>query len=219
VLILPSTKPETIEQYSIRVVEKWKLGRHGVDDGALLLVALQDRSVRIEIGRGLEGEIPDLVAHRIIDEQILPRFRDGKIVAGVQAGIDCIERKIRGTELPPAVASGGADIGAVLPIFFFAYGLGVAFTALFGRGFGALLGGGFGFAVTLLVLPIAVAALVALVSALFVLFSPELTASRIGVGSGAGGWSGRGPSGFGSFGGGSFGGGGGFSGGGASGRW
>jgi uncharacterized protein len=229
VLILPSTKPETIEQYSIRVVEQWKLGRRGVDDGVLLLVALHDRRVRIEVGRGLEGDIPDLVARRIIEEQILPRFRQGDIVAGIQAGVACIDGKIRGVELPPPAAESKTDVGAVFPIFFFAYALGVAFAPIFGRAVGVFLSGGFGFAAALLVLPISVAAVVAVVSALFVLFSPVFAASHVGVGSrsgrsagvnsGLGGWSGRGPFGGGSFGSGSFGGGGSFSGGGASGRW
>ncbi len=77
VLILPSTQPETIEQFAIRVFDTWKLGRQGVDDGVLLLVAKDDRRVRIEVGRGLEGAIPDVAAHRIIDEYLTPRFRDG----------------------------------------------------------------------------------------------------------------------------------------------
>jgi uncharacterized protein len=75
VLIVPTTQPEVIEQYSIRVVEAWKLGREKFDDGALLLVALNDRKVRIEVGHGLEGALPDATANRIIDEAILPAFR------------------------------------------------------------------------------------------------------------------------------------------------
>ena len=77
VLIVPTTKPEEIEQYSIRVVDAWKLGREKPDDGALLLVAIEDHTLRIEVGRGLEGALTDLVSNRIIDETITPRFREG----------------------------------------------------------------------------------------------------------------------------------------------
>jgi uncharacterized protein len=77
VLTVATVVPEEIEQYSIRVVDAWKLGRQGVDDGALLLVAVEDRRVRIEVGRGLEGALTDLVSNRIIDESIVPAFRSG----------------------------------------------------------------------------------------------------------------------------------------------
>ena len=77
VLLVPTTQPETIEQYAIRVADAWKLGRKGIDDGALLLVALDDRAVRIEVGRGLEGALPDAVANRITDEIIVPFFKQG----------------------------------------------------------------------------------------------------------------------------------------------
>src|SRR5471030_3278309 len=77
VLIVPTTGDETIEQYSIRVTDQWKLGRKGVDDGVLLLVAKDDRKMRIEVGRGLEGVIPDAIANRIIDEDMSPKFHDG----------------------------------------------------------------------------------------------------------------------------------------------
>jgi uncharacterized protein len=221
VLILPSTKPETIEQYSIRVVEKWKLGRRGIDDGALLLVALQDRTVRIEVGRGLEGDIPDVIAHRIIDEQIVPRFRERHIVEGVRAGVDSIERKVRGMDLPaPAATTGDNNLGVALPIFFFAYAIGVVLSSILGRAVGAVVGGALGFGVTLFVLPLLFAGIVAFLSAMFIFFSREMATSGVGVGSRRSGWGGTGGwSGGGSFGGGSFGGGGGFSGGGSSGRW
>ncbi len=74
VLIVPTTQPEAIEQYSIRVFDQWKLGRKGVDDGILLLVAKDDRKLRIEVGRDLEGVIPDAIAKRIIVEAIAPRL-------------------------------------------------------------------------------------------------------------------------------------------------
>lgn len=222
VLILPSTKPETIEQYSIRVVEKWQLGRKGIDDGALLLIALQDRAVRIEVGRGLEGDIPDVKAHRIIDEQIVPRFKEGHIPEGIAAGVDSLERLVRGMELPPpARVNGGSDAGAFIPILVFAWAIAAPLSTIFGRAVGALLGGALGFGAGLLVFPAAVAAVLAVIVGVLSFFSRDLSSaggssyrgSRRGWG---GGWSG-GSGGFGS--GGSFGGGGGFSGGGASGRW
>ena len=82
VLIVPTTAPEEIEGYSIRVVEQWKLGRSKVDDGALLLVAKNDRRVRIEVGRGLEGVLTDAMSNRIIDETIRPDFRQGDFYGG-----------------------------------------------------------------------------------------------------------------------------------------
>ncbi|MCL4790655.1 MAG: TPM domain-containing protein, partial [Gammaproteobacteria bacterium] len=88
VLLVATTQPEAIEQYSLRVVEAWQPGRKGVDDGVLLLVARDDREIRIEVGYGLEGAIPDATANRIIDEFILPRFREGDFAGGIAAGID-----------------------------------------------------------------------------------------------------------------------------------
>jgi uncharacterized protein len=220
VLIVPSTKPETIEQYSIRVVESWKLGRKGINDGALLLIALQDRAVRIEVGRGLEGDIPDVKAHRIIDEQIVPRFREGHISEGISAGVDSLERLVRGLDLPPpARMNGGSDAGAFIPILVFGWAIAAPLSMVFGRAIGALLGGVIGFAAGLLIFPAALATVLAVVVALLSFFSKDISAA--GGSSYRGnrhGWGGtRSGGGFG--GGGSFGGGGGFSGGGASGRW
>ena len=100
-LIVPTTKPEDIEQYSIRVVEAWKLGREKPDDGALLLVAMEDRTLRIEVGHGLEGALPDLVSNRIIDETITPLFREGDFSGGISAGVDRMIRVVDGEALPP----------------------------------------------------------------------------------------------------------------------
>lgn len=102
VLIVPTTQPETVEQYSIRVAEAWKLGRKGVDDGVLLLVAKNDRRLRIEVGYGLEGVIPDAGANRIIGEDIAPRFREGDFYGGIHAGAERIVRLIEGEPLPAA---------------------------------------------------------------------------------------------------------------------
>ncbi|WP_033446327.1 TPM domain-containing protein, partial [Bordetella pertussis] len=106
VLIVPSTAPETIEQYATRAFEKWKIGRDKVDDGVLLLMASDDRALRIEVGYGLEGAIPDSAAGRIINEYIVPRLRAGDWPGAVQAGVTALERRIEGEELPPPAASG-----------------------------------------------------------------------------------------------------------------
>jgi uncharacterized protein len=100
VLLVPTTQPETIEQYSIRVVDEWKLGRKGVDDGVLLIVATGDRKVRIEVGRGLEGALPDITAHRIIREIITPHFRKGDFYGGINAALDAIVAVVNGEPLP-----------------------------------------------------------------------------------------------------------------------
>lgn len=102
VLLVPTTGPEAIEQFSIRVVEQWKLGRKGKDDGLLLLVAKNDRVVRIEVGYGLEGVIPDAIARRVIDENITPLFKRGDFFGGIKAGVlrlaGLIEAQAAGTE-------------------------------------------------------------------------------------------------------------------------
>src|SRR5665213_3754694 len=90
VLIVPTTAPETIEQYSIRVAEAWKIGRKKIDDGAILLVAKNDRKLRIEVGYGLEGALTDVTSKRIIDEIITPRFRSGDFAGGISDGVDRI---------------------------------------------------------------------------------------------------------------------------------
>ncbi|WCL48791.1 TPM domain-containing protein [Leptospira sp. GIMC2001] len=111
VLTLPSTQPETIEQFSIRVAQKWKIGRKGIDDGVLLIVAKEDRKVRIEVGYGLEGAIPDVIAKRILNEFILPSFRKGEFEQGILNGCEYIAKLIRGESLPAAKPS--SDTGLV----------------------------------------------------------------------------------------------------------
>ena len=100
VLIVPTTAPETIEQYSIRVAEAWKIGRKKIDDGALLVVAKDDHHLRIEVGYGLEGSLTDVTAHRIIDEVITPKFKAGDFAGGISAGIERIIKVIDGEKLP-----------------------------------------------------------------------------------------------------------------------
>src|SRR6267142_1004265 len=100
VLIVPTTAPETIEQYSIRVAEAWKIGRKKIDDGALLVVAKNDRHLRIEVGYGLEGSLTDATTKRIIDEDITPKFKAGDFAGGITAGVNRMIRIIDGEQLP-----------------------------------------------------------------------------------------------------------------------
>lgn len=214
VLVVPTTAPETVEQYALRVAETWKLGRKGVDDGALLLVAKDDRALRIEVGYGLEGALTDITAKRIVSDVIVPYFRQGDFAGGIRAGVDRMIGVIDGEPLPEpsrAAAGGEGGIEQYAPMLFIvALGLGGVLRAMLGRLPGALATGGVvGFIAWIVVglLPIAlVAGVVALLITLF------------GDGRGIGGFGGGG--GFGHGGGGGFGGGGGgFGGGGASGRW
>jgi uncharacterized protein len=223
VLVVATTQPETIEQYAIRVASAWKLGREGVDDGALLLVAKDDRALRIEVGYGLEGALTDALSNRIIDQWIVPRFRAGDFAGGIEAGIDALLRTIDGEPLPaPAPEWTPGPISAFQRLLPFAVvGLPIG-AALLNRVFGGLVGslvaGGVAFALTWLVTRAFWIALV------FALFAAILTAvygrQRSWARAGPGGhvWRGGG-GGFGGRGGGFGGGGGRFGGGGASGRW
>src|SRR5678815_216526 len=101
VLMVPTVKPEEIEQYSIRVVDAWKLGRKNVDDGVLLIIAKNDHRVRIEVGRGLEGAIPDAATARIIREYITPKFRASDFYGGIVDATDALTKLIDGEPLPP----------------------------------------------------------------------------------------------------------------------
>jgi uncharacterized protein len=108
VFMLPTTGEEAIEEYATRVFEAWKLGDAQRDDGILVLVALQDRRMRIEVGQGLEGTVPDVLAGRIIDEQMKPRFRDKDYAGGLEAAISRIGALVRGdTQAPADAPSGG----------------------------------------------------------------------------------------------------------------
>jgi len=235
VLLVPSTAPEEIEQYSIRVVDAWKLGRKGVDDGALLIIATDDRRLRIEVGRGLEGVLTDLTSNRIITEIIRPRFRDGDYAGGVEAGVDRIMRLVDGEPLPePEAGADGGESGAspwesiAGPLFLLlVFGAGVL-RAVFGRFFGAAATGALGGAITWFVIGSVLAAGFIGVGAFFVALLLGAVPSARSLGrSRRGDWGGFGGGGFGGggfggggFGGGGFGGGGGgFGGGGASGSW
>jgi uncharacterized protein len=217
VLIVATTHPETIEQYSIHVAEQWKLGRKDVDDGALLLVAKDDRAVRIEVGYGLEGALPDAIAKRIIEDIIVPRFKSGDFYGGIDAGVDAMIKVVEGEPLPPAREQGHAggsegDSGNSLLLFtvgiFVVIALAMVLRAVLGRLPAAvLIGGAAGVIVWLLVSSLAAAAAAGLLAFVFTLFG----------GTAFGGYGGWGSSG--GVGGGFGGGGGGFGGGGASGRW
>ncbi len=225
VLIVPTTEPETVEQYGIRVAEVWKLGRKGVDDGALLLVAKDDRQLRIEVGYGLEGVLPDAIAKRIIAEDIEPRFRAGDFAGGIQAGVGRMMSVIEGEPLPPprrgARPDEGADYGSLLGLgFVLVFVVGGVLRVMMGRLPAASVVGGIAGVIAWVVLSSLIgAAVLALIA--FVL---TLTGAAGRAWSSRGGWS-RGGWGGGGFGGGGFGGGGwsggggGFGGGGASGRW
>jgi uncharacterized protein len=227
VLIVQTTRPEEIEQYSIRVVDAWKLGREKPDDGALLLVAMQDRTLRIEVGRGLEGALTDLVSNRIIDETITPRFREGDFGGGIVAGVDRMIAVVDGEELPPPDANwkeGPKDIGNLVPlIFFIVIFVSGILRAIFGRALGSLATGGVAggvawFVTQVLGLSLGVGVVGLVLSLLLGFGNGGRWASRSGRGGWTGGGFGRG--GFGGGGGGGFSGGGGsFGGGGASGRW
>lgn len=222
VLIVATTEPEAIEEYSLRVAEKWQLGRKGVDDGVLLLIAIQDRRIRIEVGYGLEGAIPDATAGRVIREYISPAFRQGNYYQGIATGVDRLSDLIHGETLPESnwETAVGGDIQDQL-LFFGIFGLVIAniLSSLLGRFIAALLAGGavggiaylMGFA---LVFDVIVGVIVFLLSLFFIANRSSSYRDHGGFGGGFGGGSSGG-----GFGGGFGGGGGGFGGGGASGGW
>ena len=224
ILIVPSTAPEAIESYSIRVADAWKLGRKAQDDGVLLLVAKDDRAMRIEVGYGLEGAIPDAIAKRVIAETLTPSFRQGDYFAGLQAGVQQLMKLIDGEQLPPPQTKAAGEgrssaqevgfmvlIGAILA--------GSVLRAVLGRtvgaGLSALIAGGVGWwLVGSVLLGLAFGAL-----AFLAVFSGVRLGGGPGGLGGGGFGGGFGGSGGGRGSGGFSGGGGGFGGGGASGRW
>ena len=220
VLIVPSTQPEAIEQYSIRVAEQWKLGRKKVDDGVILVIAKSDRTLRIEVGYGLEGALSDITSKRIISETITPYFKQGDFNGGINAGVDQIIRVIEGEPLPAPTnrntnVNNAKGLEQLFPIVLIAaFVVGGILRTLFGRFFGSLITGGVVAVIAWMFAGVFFIALIAGVLAL--LFTLMGGGGGFGGGRGIGGFGGRG----GGFGGGGFGGGGGgFGGGGASGRW
>jgi uncharacterized protein len=215
VLLVPTTEPETIEQYSIRVAEQWKLGRKGVDDGVLLLVAKNDRALRIEVGYGLEGVIPDAVAKRVVSDVIVPYFKQGDFAGGIQAGVDRLIRLVEGEPLPPpsrtgaSGTSGSSGVEDYLPLAFIVVIIGGGLLrAVFGPLLGASVAGGLSGLAGWVLFGSLVGGLAAGVL-VFVFVLAGVSSGGGGGFSSGGGFSGGGFSG----------GGGGFGGGGASGRW
>jgi uncharacterized protein len=223
VLMVKSTAPEPIEQYALRVAEQWKVGRKKVDDGAILVVAKDDRALRIEVGYGLEGVLNDATASRIIREVIVPRFREGDFYAGINAGLDRMMRLVDGEPLPaPSKSASPAAQGGwmqLLPMLLIVALVGGGILrAMFGRFLGATATGGVvGFLAWMLAGTLAIALIAAVFAFVFTLgggggrrYYGGGFPGGIGFPRGGGGWSG---------GGGFRGGGGSFGGGGASGRW
>jgi uncharacterized protein len=220
VLLVPTTRPESIEQYSIRVAEAWKIGRAGLDDGAIIVVAKDEREVRIEVGYGLEGAIPDAIAKRIIEDYIVPRFKTGDFHGGLAAGISALVKLIEGEQLPPPSTqwrpSAGKDPGSYVWMLIAAMMVGGMLTRIFGRLTGAgIAGGALGLLGGLVAGSVLIGIVIAFVAFVITLVGGGRPGGYYGGRGGFGGGLGRG-----GFGGGGFGGGGGgFGGGGASGRW
>jgi uncharacterized protein len=237
VLLVPSIGPEAIEEFAGRVTDEWKLGRKGVDDGVLFVVAKQERKIRIQTGRGTQGTLTDALSKRIVAEIVAPHFRTGDFAGGIDAGVDAIIKAVEGESLPlPQVTKSARKVDTmsswtnylllglfVIPV------VGVAARKMLGRGMGAVATSGVaGAAAWFIAGSVLFGMVAALIGFLFALFSGGggggggLTGGTRGGGwgggwipTGGGGW----PSGGGSSGGGFSGGGGGFDGGGASGDW
>jgi uncharacterized protein len=231
VLIVPTTAPETIEQYAIRVAEAWKIGRKKIDDGALVVVAKNDRKLRIEVGYGLEGALTDATSKRIIDEVITPRFRNGDFAGGISAGVNRIIGVIDGEKLPAPEPRQQQDsdllshIDLLNPFTIFAvFVIGGILRGTLGRLIGAVATGGIVGALAWFIAGSLVASIIAAIIAfIFTMFADTPTSSGRGGGRGWSGGYGGGSYSGGSSGssdsGGFSGGGGSFGGGGASGSW
>lgn len=229
VLLVPTIGTETIEEFATRVTDEWKLGRAGVDDGVLFVVAKQERRMRIQTGRGVQGVLTDALSRRIIAERVSPRFRAGDFAGGINDGVDAILKAIEGESLPApaqsaprAKSSSGASIENFFWMAFVVVPVaGAILRSLLGRFVGASLTSGVtGLAAWFIFGSLALGAIAAVVAFVAVLFmgTNALSARRGGGWTSGGSWGGGG--GWSSGGGGGFsGGGGGFDGGGASGGW
>ena len=233
VLIVPTTDGEAIEQYSLRVAEAWKIGRKKIDDGALLVIAKNDRRLRIEVGYGLEGALTDVTSKRIIDEDITPKFKAGDFGGGVAAGVDKMVRIADGEKLPEPEPPHWQDSQSFDPSDLFNPFLiipAIVFGGLLRSLMGRLLGSAAAGALTALIAwfmvgSVLAAVIVGVIASVFVLISDGFTSAGPGGRRGStGGWSGGSggswsSGGSSSSGGGFSGGGGSFGGGGASGSW
>ena len=218
VLIVPTTQPEDIAQYGIRVAEAWKIGRKNVDDGVIFIVAKDDRKLRLEVGYGLEGAIPDAIAKRVIAETITPFFKKDDYAGGIDAGVNQLMQLIEGESLPPLVEGTNTQLDEGAFMFILIGGLiaGFVLSAMLGRVMGGMLAGLGSGVVAALFFGLSFAAVLIGLMVFFIV--------SIRNRGGGGGWSsggGFGGGGFGGGSGGSWGGGGGgsFGGGGASGSW
>lgn len=230
VLLVATTQPEDIASYANRVGNAWKIGRKGIGDGLLLIIAKNDHKLRIEVAKSLEGAIPDLAAKQVIDSALTPRFKQGDYAGGIDAGVDQILALIKGEALPapaaPDTGSGGAgDVfqwqNLVVFLFFGVMLGGRIARGLFGNKLGAVLTGTIvGVVVKLATASMVIGVVAALVAMVFTLVSSLARGGRggstLGGGSSGGGWSSGSSGGGGGF---SSGGGGDFGGGGASGDW
>ena len=215
VLLLPTTAPEGIDQYALRVAEQWKIGRAKVDDGAILVVAKDDRTLRLEVGYGLEGALSDIVSKRIISDTIVPRFKQGDYYGGIDAGVAQIIRVVDGEALPAPASQrtqGPDDLRQMFPfLLIVVLVVGGVLRNTIGKLAGSVVTGALvGVLAWLLLGAVLLAVLAGLVATVVTLLGGGAVLRGIGgMGGGRGG-----------FGGGGFrGGGGGFGGGGASGRW
>jgi uncharacterized protein len=227
VLMVPSTQPEAIASYGIRVADAWKIGRKGKDNGAIFLIAKDDRKNRIEVGYGLEGVLTDVTSRRILAETVAPFFRNGQFPQGINAGVDQIIDVVnKGEPLPDAPAAqsaprrsgGGISFDMIFIVLFVVVPvLGGILRRVFGKAIGSTVGAGIiGAAAWFVVGSIAIAAVAAIV-AFIVMITFGMGSGLVGRGGGV--FIPGGGGGFGGGGGGFSGGGGGFGGGGASGDW
>ncbi len=231
VLMVPTTQPEDIASYANRVANSWKIGRRDVGDGLLLIVALNDRKVRIEVAKTLEGTIPDLAAMRVIDTAITPAFKQADYLGGLNAGVDQLMAHVAGEKLPLPTppkersSDGFRWMDSLVFLFFVVPVVGAVARRMLGVLPGAVATGGLmGFVAYLVTASLVLAVPAALLAMVLTLVSGASGAVKAQGwrrgGGGPGGWSaGGGGLGGGSVGGMRSGGGGDFGGGGASGRW
>jgi uncharacterized protein len=235
VLMVPTTRPEDIAQYSIRVADQWKVGRKKVDDGLIVVVAKNDHKLRIEVGYGLEGVVPDIIARRVIRETMAPHFVDGDFYGGLKAGTDQLMKLVDGETLPPPAQQGaqrpgeGTDLQSLFVILLVVIAVvGGILKKVLGRFFGSAATGGVAGFIALAIAGTMIASVAAGILAFLLTLmlggaGGALAGGRSGgrgggpwIGGGTGGWGGGS---WGGGGGGWSGGGGGFGGGGASGSW